>query len=393
MAKVHGVDQSIQPIGDPLCRQRNPVRKDQFHVEPDLYSHMQGECRKLMEAMEEAKAKHEVEATKAKPLYEAREAELRTKSESDAQAIERLTAERDALLSSHATIKEQVTSLENENAALRKQNQTLEEGAAKLNGDLTASREERDKLQDSLRETTELLSDTETKAAALKTEKEEAAREHENRLAQLERELAGARDGTAEAASARDEAVSDLKEMRAMHNDTVSSFRVTVEKKTKEIDALKRQMAKLTDQLSNASDVKTALSSKPDRSELDGLQIDDLPDHLLVEVASFLGRECRALWAVSMSAPSEHWTASSAVSTKGKQILTLQRDDWRKEWREFDFGDFHDQFNVCSGGDKDIIKLSLSDDDLKAVLICIDAASIVESLRLSLTRFNRLKTI
>ena len=127
--------------------------------------------------------------------------------------------------------------------------------------------------------------------------------------------------------------------------------------------------------------------------ELDVLHIDDLPDHLLVEVASFLGRECRALWAVSMSAPSEHWTASSAVSAKGKQILTLQRDDWRKEWREFDFGNFHDQFNSCSGGDKDIIKLSLSDDDLKAVLICIDAASTVESLRLSLMRFNRIKTI
>ena len=49
--------------------------------------------------------------------------------------------------------------LNSENADLQKQTQTLEEGAARLNGDLTVSREERDKLQDSLRETAELLSD------------------------------------------------------------------------------------------------------------------------------------------------------------------------------------------------------------------------------------------
>ena len=57
----------------------------------------------------------------------------------------------------------------------------------------------------------------ETKVAALKTGKEEAAKELENRLAKLEGELSEARDGTAEA-------VSDLEEIRAMYNDTVSSL-------------------------------------------------------------------------------------------------------------------------------------------------------------------------
>ena len=102
--------------------------------------------------------------------------------------------------------------------------------------------------------------------------------------------------------------------------------------------------------------------------ENDGLHIDDLPDHLLVEAASFLDKECRALWAVSMSAPSAHWTASSAVSAKGRQILTLQRKSWREEWREFDFGAFHH-----------LSKKKQNDDDLKAVLICIDTATSVES--------------
>ena len=112
--------------------------------------------------------------------------------------------------------------------------------------------------------------------------------------------------------------------------------------------------------------------------EIDGLHIDDLPDHLLVEVASFLDKECRALWAVSMSAPSGHWTTSSAVSVKGGQILTLQRENWREEWREFDFGAFHrvSRLELYDG---------LSDDDLKAVLICIDAVTNVESLYLKRT--------
>ncbi|EJK49347.1 hypothetical protein THAOC_31783 [Thalassiosira oceanica] len=126
--------------------------------------------------------------------------------------------------------------------------------------------------------------------------------------------------------------------------------------------------------------------------EGDGPHIDGLPDHLLVEVASFLDKECRALWAVSMTAPSAHWTASSAVSATGRQILTLQRKNWREEWREVDFGKFlfqptslraHRYFNLDGWAGAGVTKLSLSDDDLKAVLICIDAATSVESLYLS----------
>ncbi|EJK44648.1 hypothetical protein THAOC_36797, partial [Thalassiosira oceanica] len=82
--------------------------------------------------------------------------------------------------------------------------------------------EERDKLQDGLREAIEQLSVMETKVAVHKIEKEEAAKEHQTRLAQLEIELAEARDGTAEASSAtaaRGGAVSDPEEMRAGGDD------------------------------------------------------------------------------------------------------------------------------------------------------------------------------
>ena len=118
--------------------------------------------------------------------------------------------------------------------------------------------------------------------------------------------------------------------------------------------------------------------------EEDGLHIDDLPDHLLVEVASFLGKECRALWAVSMSAPSAHWTATSAVSAKGRRILTLQRESWREEWREVDFGKFQPStFRRKENGIIIIQSRRFSDDDLKAVLLCIDAATTVGSLFLT----------
>ena len=116
--------------------------------------------------------------------------------------------------------------------------------------------------------------------------------------------------------------------------------------------------------------------------EEDGMHIDDIPDHLLVEVASFLRGESRALWAISMGAPSGHWTASAVVPSKCQQILTLQRENWREEWQDFDFGRFQRQNDFHSGVWNEI-QLSLSDDDLKAVLVCIDGASNVESVHLS----------
>lgn len=116
--------------------------------------------------------------------------------------------------------------------------------------------------------------------------------------------------------------------------------------------------------------------------EENGLHIDDIPDHLLVEVASYLRKESRALWAISMGAPSGHWTTSSVVPAKCQQILTIQQENWREEWKEFDFGRFQRQNDFYSGV-WNKIELSLSDDDLTAVLICIGAATNVESVYLS----------
>ncbi|EJK52521.1 hypothetical protein THAOC_28189, partial [Thalassiosira oceanica] len=110
------------------------------------------------------------------------------------------------------------------------------------------------------------------------------------------------------------------------------------------------------------------------RRRLDGPGVESLPGHLLVEAASFLRRESRALWAVSMGAPSSRWSAPRAPTAAGRQILTLLREDWRDEWAAFDFGDF-----LCDSNDG----RRLSDDDLGAVLVCIDGARSVRSLRLT----------
>ena len=118
------------------------------------------------------------------------------------------------------------------------------------------------------------------------------------------------------------------------------------------------------------------------RRRLDGPGVGSLPDHLLVEVASFLRKESRALWAVSMGAPSCHWSAARAPTPAGRKVLTLLREDWRDEWAVFDFGDFLRPQSSNGFFHSNTIG-GLSDDDLQAVLICIDGARSVKSLYLT----------
>ncbi|EJK48044.1 hypothetical protein THAOC_33196 [Thalassiosira oceanica] len=71
-----------------------------------------------------------------------------------------------------------------------------------------------------------------------------------------------------------------------------------------------------------------------------------------------------------------------APTAAGKQILTLMREDWRDEWAAFDFGDFLRPQRPDGITLRNTIG-GLSDDDLGAVLICIDGARSVRSLRLT----------
>lgn len=109
-----------------------------------------------------------------------------------------------------------------------------------------------------------------------------------------------------------------------------------------------------------------------------------LPDALLLKVISYLPRENRLLFAVALTAPSHNWRCRrrgrrhSGPSPKSSMVLTLSNTDWRNDWGEFDFG------NVALAAGRRYFPLGgLSDDDLRAALLCIDAKNTVRSLKLS----------
>ena len=150
------------------------------------------------------------------------------------------------------------------------------------------------------------------------------------------------------------------------------------------------------------------------------MDFNDFPDFLVTAVTSFLAKESRALLAVAVTAPSTSWRCGggrrSKPSAKGLSILagsslsdsvcdfslgddecdgaidgellhisrlsqttaleSMRRED---EWKSFDFGDLQ----LAAGKRYAPFGGSLDDDDLRAVLLCIDAANNVESLKLT----------
>ena len=149
------------------------------------------------------------------------------------------------------------------------------------------------------------------------------------------------------------------------------------------------------------------------------MDFNDFPDFLVTAVTSYLSKESRALLAVAVTAPSASWRCGggrrSKPSAKGLSILTGapllpdvvcrtsqgdKRDDvddevlpiirlmkdavlgaerLKNEWESFDFGDLQ----LATGKRYAPFGGSLDDDDLRAVLLCIDAANIVKSLKLT----------
>ena len=92
------------------------------------------------------------------------------------------------------------------------------------------------------------------------------------------------------------------------------------------------------------------------------LHMADLPDSLLANVSKFLSKPSVALFAVSLTAPSESWRkcnwqrqplATSAV------VPSLQsKNGLENQWKEVNFGDVDDN-----------LAKMLADDDVEAVLV------------------------
>ena len=117
------------------------------------------------------------------------------------------------------------------------------------------------------------------------------------------------------------------------------------------------------------------------------MDFNDFPDFL---VASFLSQESRFLLAVAVTAPSTSWRCGGGSRPKPSAKILVGAslcpdfvcDGAQRlgdEWKSFDFGNLQ----LATGKRYAPFGGSLDNDDLRAVLLCIDAANNVESLKLT----------
>ena len=124
------------------------------------------------------------------------------------------------------------------------------------------------------------------------------------------------------------------------------------------------------------------------------LHMTDLPIGFLVDVASYLSKPSRALFATAMSAPSTSWQNDKLIhlpSATSKAIISapllkceklhftllaairgLSVIESTSRWEELDFEDIEKSLSA-----------KLSDDDIGAVLKCINAKQTVKRLKLA----------
>jgi len=115
--------------------------------------------------------------------------------------------------------------------------------------------------------------------------------------------------------------------------------------------------------------------------------INDLPDNIFAEVAAFLPKPSRALLAVAMIAPSSEWRVSKRgrpLSATSRAILSLsfplsrhhhlrgERQQSDGPWLDLDFADLEED-----------LRTQLDDDDIRAILICINANKTLKVLKLT----------
>ena len=94
-------------------------------------------------------------------------------------------------------------------------------------------------------------------------------------------------------------------------------------------------------------------------------RISDLPIGFLVNVSEYLPKPSKAMLAVALSAPSSSWNVNSIPSNVSKAIVSAS------QWDTLDFEDVNKE-----------LANKLTDDDISAVLICIDAHDVLKKLKL-----------
>ncbi|KAL7524213.1 hypothetical protein ACHAXR_001395, partial [Thalassiosira sp. AJA248-18] len=97
----------------------------------------------------------------------------------------------------------------------------------------------------------------------------------------------------------------------------------------------------------------------------------DLPDGALAHVASYLPEISKSVLAVALAAPSKSWCEfewdAQLPPVTYKKVISSSEG----QWEELDFA-----------GIEESLASKLTDDDLKAILLCIDAKKILRKLKL-----------
>ena len=115
----------------------------------------------------------------------------------------------------------------------------------------------------------------------------------------------------------------------------------------------------------------TIPSNKRQRTADQSLHISNLPDGILAHAASYLAQPSMALFAVAMTSPSKSWTKDN-FTTDSEHQQTVASIISSGVWDALDFEDIDAT-----------LAHKLSDDDLQAVLKCINAQDALKKLKLS----------
>ena len=115
--------------------------------------------------------------------------------------------------------------------------------------------------------------------------------------------------------------------------------------------------------------VKTGSSARSTADAVSSSSICDLPDTILSHVATYLAVPSRALFAVALTAPSSSWCrrcdSDQQVRAVSRAILSST------SWEILNFGDVEER-----------LAFKMKDEDLHAVLVCIDALSKLKRIKL-----------
>ncbi|KAL7531080.1 hypothetical protein ACHAXR_004419 [Thalassiosira sp. AJA248-18] len=131
----------------------------------------------------------------------------------------------------------------------------------------------------------------------------------------------------------------------------------------------------------------TTGSNKRRRTALDSINISDLPDSIFGDVAAYLPKPSMALFAVAMTAPSPSWSKfnwqrqpsatskvilSSASQTSKVPMGVIGEEQNTERWVTLNFADISKN-----------LALRLTDEDVGAILVCINAKKSLKTLKLA----------